>query len=65
MDLDGELPELREQFGSRAEGNDAATSSYACDHVGVRRLTKAKATKLGLLRKVIKFVKVYLYTAHA
>ena len=53
MDLEGDLPELREQFGGRGD-----SSSYVCDHVSIRRLNSATTVRLGIWRKFIKFVKV-------
>lgn len=56
MDLDGELPGLREQYGSRPSSHAAR---YVCDHMGVRRV-KQRATSMETWKSMNKFVKVML-----
>ena len=56
MDLAGRLPGLCEQYGSRGSGH---TNRYVCDHVGIRRV-KQRATRLGVWKRMNKFVKVTL-----
>ena len=57
MDLEGELPGLCEQYGSRS-GSHA--TRYRCDHVGVRRVKQHGAVR-GLWGSLIKFMKVYVF----
>lgn len=56
MDLDGELPVLREQYGCKASNN---TISYTCDHMGMRRMSgKQQTVRLGIWKRINKFAKV-------
>ena len=57
MDLEGELPGLCEQYGSRSGSHD---TRYRCDHVGVRRVKQHGAGR-GLWGSLIKFMKVYVF----
>ena len=41
MDLEGDLPRLQEQYGSKEDGKPSAT--YTCDHIGVRRLKHGRS----------------------
>lgn len=56
MDLESELPVLREQYGSKASSN---ATSYTCDHVGIRRVKEKKLTmRLGIWKRITRFMKV-------
>ena len=58
MELEGELPVLRQQCGSKANSN---TTSYMCDHVGMRRVKARQRTiRLGIWKRINKFAKVIL-----
>ena len=57
MDLEGELPVLREQYGSSRASRHAA--SYVCDHMGIRRAdARPRAINLGASKTIAQFVKV-------